>query len=171
MLIIIEGIDRVGKTTLSTLLEKELGFTLCKWFNMDTKEDAGNNNVFNYQVAEQLRKIDFNKKNIAIDRFHLTEYVYGIVDRGMDVKCQEKVCLNIDKKLSELKDNCCIVYVEPIDLEESSKQHGKQLYPHLMFFNDILKRISCEVIHTDFNNLQKTIEEIRKRLVYEKHRG
>ena len=157
MLIIIEGIDMVGKTTLAKKLEEQ-GFIYCKWFNMDGPIKNGINVAFNSLVSDLFKYVDFKNKDVVIDRFHLTEYVYGSLERNHSGK---EDCLAIDKKLQILGEDFLLVYVKPEDLNFSSALHKKDLSEHSRLFDEIIKETKCKHIATSWGQLDKTVEEIK----------
>ena len=142
MVIIIEGIDRVGKTTLANKISKELNVPIYKqdriggnFVNL-SKSRSGNvfatNNILgNYVRAKTL--VDFWSwpgftQNIIMDRFHWTEAVYSLVDR--DCLSQYENMKLIERDMLEHKDKYIIIYVVPTDIKWSSRQHGSDLTRH-----------------------------------------
>jgi thymidylate kinase len=131
MIIIVEGIDRVGKSTLCNRLES-IGFSklngklVCE--NAKIRNDIERDRI---TAQTDLLKIIHNNNDIVIDRFHISQMVYSIMEREVDVHMS-----NIDEELSKL--NCKIVFVNPTDIETSSKQHGKDLTMYQKLF-DIFK--------------------------------
>mgnify|MGYP002869187418 CR=1 FL=1 len=89
MVIIIEGIDRVGKSTLAEKLSEQFNIPIFKQTRLGGNNEDGNNSdeytILNYGRA--LGLVDFwNSEsfndNIIVDRFHWTEAVYSLCDRN-----------------------------------------------------------------------------------------
>ena len=155
-IIIVEGVDRVGKTTLCEKLEDELGY---KRFRDD----------FRYYGNYKQKSINTEKintlmnlieggfiDNIILDRFHLTEYVYGDIERGYE----NKDMLDIDTRLSKL-DNVLLVYISPTDVEKSSEQHGKDLRRHERGMQRFLNKSKLQKINISYNDMDVAIEMIK----------
>lgn len=145
MIVIVEGIDRVGKTTFC---EKAASLLNAPVFKQTTFHDDGSHpgpTAMVEQVHALTKLLLCINSNIVVDRFHLTEAVYGKIDRGYDCLQEMKA---IDSMLSRRKD-IVLAYVEPTDVEESSRQHGDDLSPHASMFaqmftdSQIQNKVSC----------------------------
>ena len=116
MIVIVEGIDRVGKTTLCEKL-KERGFILLKdggleLFTEDKKEVQANASLAKIdstlRFIEQMDKQGFN---VVVDRLHLTEIVYGIKDHRSRVDSQaDKRLKGSEQNISHDSYNACPYY-------------------------------------------------------------
>lgn len=176
MIVIVEGIDRVGKTTLVNKLAKEcsikpfidsyLKFTFydCECNKFLQVDGSRNNITANTEKINSLLSFfeqfsDDIDINILLDRFHLSEFVYGMCDRNY---LSFEAFNSFDKRLSKL--NALIVYVEPKDLNWSSKQHGSDLQKHLEAFEYAIEETACEVIRCNFDTLDEAVLKIKERL-------
>lgn len=177
MIIIVEGIDRVGKTTLvnkltescdiKSFIDSYLNFNYLDFSSVTTKviEVKGdrNNIVANTEKINSLLNFfeQFSDKigNILLDRFHFSEYVYGLVDRKY---MSNEVFRNFDKRLAEL--NTLIIYVDPINLSWSSEQHGADLTYHCNAFEYVISKTECEVVRCNFDTLDEVVLKIKERL-------
>lgn len=146
MVIIIEGIDRVGKTTLANMISNIYHVPIFKQERIEKGTLAALGKVGNYYEnyirAKSLVEFwnsDSFTQNIIIDRFHWTEAVYSWVDR--DAKVPAELMLytddSVQRLMSEKRDKYIIIYVKPTDIEWSSQQHGKDLHRH----NDMFERV------------------------------
>lgn len=88
---IIEGVDRMGKSTLIDGLLQELGYHLVVHYEKPKKLDAfahHENSLLSYQMAayqQMFRLIDAHRHNrVILDRAHLGELVYGPLYRKYD---------------------------------------------------------------------------------------
>lgn len=167
MLVIVEGIDRVGKTTLCNMLKDELGFKIYKHKNENfdySKMDNDNETDKMLQLLDLYKQIG-NDANIVFDRFHWSDYVYGTIERKYNEDKAIENLHEITKKLAML--NALIVFIEPTDLIESSKKHGKNLSLYNLkmetCFNYSMDKIREVVIdYTTINGIVKVIKEIMK---------
>lgn len=159
MLIIVEGIDRVGKTTLCNRISEKFNIPIWKekLFTADSYEPKA--------VAEQMMTViklsRLLKKDLILDRFHLSEIVYGIVERRYD----SPYMWIID---NAIRDEACMILVDPVDLSKSSEEHGKDLTSHDDWFKKIFNdsRIHAK-IQTNWNHMDfaEHFVEVSKTLI------
>lgn len=153
MIIIIEGIDRVGKTTLcNKIIEKYKDYHFRR-FRDDNRYTHTHNfmnvNTEKINTLQNLIEEGF-VDNVILDRYHMTEFVYGGCDRAY----KNDAMYDIDRRLSRLpiRDrypiNVVLIYMVPVDIERSSAEHGKNLSRHLRWFEDFYNtsRIKNKVI-------------------------
>lgn len=163
MIVIVEGVDRVGKTTLCDMIEENYAETMrFMRFRDDTRyshnylDRAVNTEKIN--TLQNLMESGF-VDNIILDRYHMTEFVYGACDRGY----KNEDMFDIDQRLAELdrKDtvesededdvdpgmsytgklqrDVVLIYVVPTDIYRSSAQHGKNLQRHVKWFDEFYR--------------------------------
>ena len=170
MIIIVEGIDRVGKTTLCNMLEKRYKNLLdIKRFRDDTRYAHGHTDMdVNTEKINTLMNLIENDivRNVILDRFHLTEFVYGAVEREYG----NADMYDIDKRLSEVdkryNNMVVLIYVVPTDIKASSEEHGRNLERHLKLFNNFYNGSFIEnKIKVDYNTLGQALQFIDKLLV------
>lgn len=133
-IIVVEGIDRVGKTTLVN--------RLCDWYDYDPymkfnvfkhaeshfpydKMDSDNETDKMLQLIDMVKTCD---GNVIFDRFHLSEFVYGICNRDYKFSTAYMNRGVIDNALVER--GAVLLYVVPTSVTWSSNQHGSDLYMH-----------------------------------------
>lgn len=105
MICILEGSDKVGKTTLAKHIEKWHGF---KYIHCGQPDEKGPYEEYSQIIA----KISKEGGNFVIDRFHLGEFVYGPIYRGRSGISQEQF-VEIEKKLNDL--NAVLIYCYDTD--------------------------------------------------------
>jgi len=106
MLVIVEGPDKVGKTTLCKNLSKSLCAPVIKGKRPEEKGKYGEGHAAGYHsaVLEIHRK---TKMSMVLDRFHLSEYVYSkLKGRPFDKISWNKV----DRELATF-DDVILVYL------------------------------------------------------------
>ncbi|MBO5743429.1 MAG: deoxynucleoside kinase [Clostridia bacterium] len=163
MVIIVEGIDRVGKTTLCNMLNKSLGYPIFKEDVRDFKDTIQQYANF----CSMLSIVNMCKclnANIIFDRFFATEYVYGRIERGYSLQLADLVNESVVQLLNDIQ--CIFVYVRPTDISASSKEHGKNLEEHdklffELFNSELMKDSKMLKIDCDFNSLSSVVEIIK----------
>ena len=165
MIAIIEGIDRVGKTTLANLIHEKYNMPILKQERIGgNSTDSGFIMAMNY--CRTINLIDFWNwdhftDDIIIDRFHWTEAVYGLVDRHDDRSMSNVNA--VEDLMHECLDKYLIVYVEPTDIKWSSEQHGSDLSEHVAAFDRLYEQCSlhkCRCTHESYDNVLHMIERM-----------
>lgn len=162
MIIIVEGIDRVGKTTLCNQLSDELNIPIFKKDRITSSISLTQEDEVLINVGHAHGLIDawsmFTDNHIIVDRFYWTEYVYTKLQR----------CRHIPYEfVTEIEDHLAstdyfLVYVRPTDIAWSSNQHGSDLSEHLAIFDELysLSRL-MRVMKTDYNMLDNAFATIK----------
>ena len=152
MRIIVEGIDRVGKSTLCSMLQKELSIPVYK-DRSEVKEFC--NDDLNTKFTDILTLIETMPSGVIFDRMHMTEFVYDFL-RG-DLFFGYPL---VDNDLAKL--NCTLILVLSTDIEESSRQHGSDLSKHENLFLDLYKKSAIKdkiiVTYSGFENLVNVLK-------------
>ena len=118
MIVILEGLERTGKSTVAEILENNFGFIRFKDHNhlrfMDLKSIANRLD----STLSMLVSLDKAGKNIVLDRFHISELIYGANDRGYPdydfdhIYYIDEVLSHLNTKLYLLERNVNNEYVE-----------------------------------------------------------
>lgn len=158
MIVVVEGIDRVGKTTLVEMLVKAGFKTLKDEFLIndfiDKFEDYSIGKCESFiKVAKQLND---SGHNIVIDRLHLTEYVYGNTERNGFVN--EKAVWAVDMLLANM--NALLCYVKPADILISNELAGVDQTKKSELFDFAVNMSSMTRIECNWNNLNEAFESI-----------
>lgn len=165
MIIIIEGIDRVGKTTLANKLSKELNIPVFKKDRIGGKKDITYDSMaLNFGNATGLLDM-WNwkgfKQDIIVDRFHWTESVYGSIERHPETSFY----MDIIEKVMELnKEKYLMVYMRPTSIERSSEEHGKDLSEHLKRFDELATNTQLDLIVGDYNQIDEIIKMVKEKV-------
>mgnify|MGYP000562458120 CR=1 FL=1 len=179
MLIIFEGVDYTGKTSISERLKEEMGaelfkmdFNKIKEYSKDAslQEFGAISNGINLAVPQLEKKLD---KHLILDRSYMTEYVYSGLDINGGREQREglyQAWLNlIDKEetyivylFSDLED---IIKRQKKDDDGDIKPHNiesvRAEYERILSESD-LKYIS---INTSKNNVELSTDLIIKHLI------
>ena len=148
MIIIVEGIDRVGKTTLCNKIAKECNIPIYRHVG-----DRDVNKIKNNEETDKFKQIvnvcAITNADIVLDRFHLSDYVYGTIERGYDKKKALQNKQEVEDYMRSVKAKVVLVLVFPNNLKRSSQEHGKNLIKHNRLFakafeeSKIINKISC----------------------------
>lgn len=114
MHIIIEGLDKTGKSTLSRFLAEKTGMPIKKFNNPKPGEDA----------AVEYAEFIVTAQSCIVDRMHLSEMAYGPVFRGkstVDVNVQ-RVIEGLAKRRGVVGIYC---YADVDDLEKRFTEDGE----------------------------------------------
>lgn len=151
MIVVVEGIDRVGKTTFCKKLHGKTGIPVFREpidFSLFSCNDGEYiRSIMVEKMLSILRLVKATESDIIFDRFHLSEWVYGSIERNAKIKSGIE---GIDFLLKEL--GAKIVLIHPVDIEQVSKEHGKDLTEHeRMFrsFNSKCDIINCTYLETE----------------------
>lgn len=168
-IVILEGIDRVGKTTIRDMLAKEHMFQSLK---DETVHSLGSKVDYPSYVQGGIHGITLGIENFAhgldvvIDRFHFTEWVYGITERGY----APNYTWEIDKRLAEAGVKLILMLPESIDAANERSAEKRQmadrppvdltLHQELMevaFRRSMMGKLTAD-IHTPASHLLNFIE-------------
>lgn len=121
MIIIVEGVDRVGKSIFCRDLSKVTGYALFEdnFLYSVTKKSASEKIITSLNLFKSL--LDVNQ-GVVVNKFHLTELVYGYKDRGYD---NSSFIFSIDSELSSL--DSYLIFIKSEDIKKSSQESGKDL--------------------------------------------
>lgn len=160
MLIIVEGIDRVGKTTLCNKIKCELGLPIYKHCGEFDYSKMDNDNETD-KMLQMLEICSLSNSNIIFDRFHISDFVYGTLERKYDIVKANENFEKIDCKVSSFED-VCLLYILPTDIKRSSVEHGKDLDNHNETFYDLYKRSKIKnKFRCTYNTLDEAITFIK----------
>lgn len=161
MIIVVEGIDRVGKTTICDKLSNELNIPIYKYNGILDYKKMENNQETD-KMLQILEMCKITNSDIIFDRFYWTDYVYGNIERCYDTFESSKNITRIEEKLKEL--DAIIIYVKPTDIKKSSIQHGKDLFQYDKLMDLCYNMCELKKIRCDYNSIDKIVKEIRKEI-------
>jgi thymidylate kinase len=165
MIIIVEGIDRCGKTTfidkMCETMPKMLRFkdlNVCSKIYTDEDFSSFSLGKLDTSVAF-LKQLSEKGYDIIVDRLHLTELVYGECERNTT---SYKEIGQLDNELAKL--DTLLVLVEPTDLNWSNQQAEKDQSKHYHAFKKHYANSAIEKYHTNFHRLDETVHTIIHRM-------
>lgn len=163
MIIIVEGIDRVGKTTLINKLTEQSSFVKLKDYNITKDYKDENFDTFSLGKLDTsfafLKQLHEQGLTVIVDRLHLTELVYAKTTKR---RCCEKEIYDLDRELSKLK--AILIYVEPTDIHWSNEQANEDQTQRKKQFDYEYTLSHLEKYNTNFNEFDSFIPRIIGRL-------
>lgn len=158
-IIMIEGIDRVGKTTLANILKAKLGIGIFKDFSVTSGNDITANIEKMATLINIVEQLDLD---IICDRSYLTEYVYSFVEKRTENPkfFYEYVTKMLFEKVQQKKVAILLVYVRPSDIKLSQELHGSSLTEHNIKYNDIYEKVPYSKIVCSWDTLLGAVEAI-----------
>ena len=159
-IVIIEGIDRVGKTTLSRDFFDE-GFIK---FHDKVDLVSGEARTINYEKINStifaLEAFKFSNAKVLFDRFYLSEYVYGFINRKYNSYIETKA---FDDRLTSLKATKILVIPKDKEkLAQCSEEHGSDLSEHNQMFIDYCKASNWIIVDNEASaNLFKMLKKYK----------
>ena len=151
MIVFVEGIDRVGKTTLVNKLKDELKYEVFNMKNFFPYDNASHNIEILNAILEVLNHC--KERRIVFDRFHMTELVYGLIERKY-IGAKEYEYLN---SIIEGINDSVLVLVEPTDVKRSSREHGKNLSKHDKMFKMLFECYNGMKVKTNYEKLDDAV--------------
>lgn len=159
MIVVVEGIDRVGKTTLAKKLE-DAGFVYLKDEFLIPSSNVSNFAEYSIGKCDSFVKVakelDAKGKHVVIDRLHLTEAVYGKIDRLGNVSFSG--VFSIDMTLANL--GAYLVYLKPTDISFCNEQHGSDLSEKSKLFDYFYDMSSMKKIQITHESMDWLFERV-----------
>lgn len=136
MIVVVEGIDRVGKTTFCNKLHELTDWPVYKHdnkqFRYDDMDPMDETDKM-LQMIDLLDAVDSQLteygKGIIFDRFHFSDYAYGCQYRqGYDETDDIQNVITIEDRLMKAKQEACLVLLyDDEGPERASIEHGDDL--------------------------------------------
>ena len=118
MVIIIEGLDRTGKTTLANELSKRFNIPIYKKDREELGKTFFDDELINLGDSIATIKLFnselFKGRHVILDRFHWSEYVFNMVDRGGHL--EEKYLDFVHEEMNKNPSNYIVIHMHPINL-------------------------------------------------------
>ena len=171
MIVILEGLERTGKSTIAEILENNFGFIKFKDHNhlrfMDLKSIANRLD----STLSMLVSLNKAGKNIVLDRFHISELIYGTNDRGYrdcdfdHIYYIDEVLSHLDTKLYLLERNVNNEYVEafPRKVNESGLLEYQKKFRYAFDKSYIENKCIYNTSEMSFYDVAKDISNFSKK--------
>lgn len=171
MIVILEGLERTGKSTVAEILENDFGFIRFKDHNhlrfMDLKSIANRLD----STLSMLVSLDKAGKNIVLDRFHISELIYGTNDRGYPdydfdhIYYIDEVLSHLNTKLYLLERNVNNEYVEafPRKVNESGLLEYQKKFRYAFDKSYIENKCIYNTSEMSFYDVAKDIANFSKK--------
>ena len=171
MIVILEGLERTGKSTVAEILENNFGFIRFKDHNhlrfMDLKSIANRLD----STLSMLVSLDKAGKNIVLDRFHISELIYGTNDRGYrdydfdHIYYIDEVLSHLNTKLYLLERNVNNEYVEafPRKVNESGLLEYQKKFRYAFDKSYIENKCIYNTSEMSFYDVAKDIANFSKK--------
>jgi len=160
MIIIVEGIDRVGKTTLCNKLSTELNIPIYKHPTSIMDYDHMDNVNETDKMLHMVDIMKLSNSNIIFDRFHLSEYAYGVVERNYNTISALHNFKLVDNELR--KCNAILIIVKPTDIKMSSEEDGRDMSIYWEHMLDALSASRLKHYLCDYNSIDKMVNIIKE---------
>lgn len=134
MVIIVEGIDRIGKTTLCKELSEKLNIPIYKEDKAWERTQEGNRR----SQMSLLNLCRVTNCNVIFDRLFTSEYIYGMIDRKNDEAKSRDIFWESLAECLKIK-NVVYIGMNPTNIEKSSSEHGADLLKHVQCFSEANK--------------------------------
>lgn len=165
MIIAVEGIDRTGKSTFCEALSNNTGFVN---FYAPESDIVKNEDKNMFDEADKCLKLavlaDSSATDVVFDRFHISDFVYGIVNRNYNAKEAMKLFKKVDKKLAKL--GVVVYYFQPKTVAYSSVLEGRDLSKEYELFEAFKEASSCVVVETDYDHVTQQVKRLMYKLLY-----
>ena len=129
MVIIIEGLDITCKTTLANELSKRFNIPIYKKDREELGQTFEEDELINLGDSIATVKLFnselFKGRHVILDRFHWSEYVFNVIDRGGYLRT-EYVDV-VSREMNKNANNYFIIHMHPTDIKRSAKEDGRPI--------------------------------------------
>lgn len=129
MIVILEGLERTGKSTIAEILETKYNFVSFKDHNHLMEMDCSSIANRLDATLSMITALDKANIDVVLDRFHISELIYGTYYRGYNRENFQHVRY-IDEVLSHLNTKLIL-------LERTVDEKYKEVFPHNGYEKDI----------------------------------
>ena len=165
MIIAVEGIDRTGKSTFCEALSDDTGFVN---FYAPESDIVKNKDKNMYDEADKCLKLailaDLSSTDVVFDRFHISDFVYGILNRNYDIDEATRLFKKVDEKLAKL--GVVVYYFKPKTVAYSSVLEGRDLSKEYELFELFKEASACVVVETDYDHVTQQVKRLMHKLLY-----
>lgn len=163
MIFLVEGIDRVGKSTLCDKLSKETGAVV---FRANSTQFISNSDKDIYNEADKAYKLyklaHDTCSDVVFDRMHLSDAVYATSRRWYDLESSLDVFKKVDEVASQY--GVSILYIKPDEqggLSRCEKMAGESLEHDLELFDRVYGMSICNKVCIHTSDIDDAIDAIK----------
>lgn len=145
MIIIFEGHDQAGKTTIAKEVANQLRLPYFKVKRDNHNWNPADNLKYLTEGIQQV--LDLKETSLVIDRWHASDYMYSkLFNRG----CDYDLVWNIDKRMADLGALIVICYKDPEhylhDDEDEEFVNESQYSEMTQYYREFATKTKCKVI-------------------------
>ncbi len=169
MIVIVEGIDRVGKTTFCEALAKDTGWPIYKHDNklFDYSEMDDKNEVDKMlQLLDVIDQLDVqldevHSHGLIFDRFHLSNLVYGFKERDYDLHDGMVRLAAVEERLQAMRQKALLVMLyDRAGTYRASIEHGKDLKGYQFAFDKLYECAKMPKIRGTLYDVPDMVEAV-----------
>lgn len=157
MILILEGPNKVGKTTIAKQIEQDFGFTYFRDRQFNKIKPELIEYVTYFMAISQLNLLKTLKENIIVDRFHATEWVYGNINRNYS----NYKMWDIDRELAVM--NAKLLYMTD-SIENINERNGKDMSRYCKEFDYFFMLCKIDKLKANLNEKEKIYKWIKNSL-------
>lgn len=172
VVVIVEGHDKTGKSTISAELSNKLSIPIFK-LKKNKKQFDQLIDLF-YGVESTVQFLEQTGCSVILDRFYPSEYAYSKVNKRFT---NIKKILELDKRMSRMNTFIIVCYkdskmyeIDHADFDTTTPEDYTVL---TQTFREFGKSTKCPILflNTSDKNLKNQIKKILKFIKYDKHIG
>lgn len=163
MIVILEGLERTGKSTIASIFEKH-GFVNFK-DHVHTRNFTPDHMADRFSaILSFLVSLDKSGKDVVVDRCYFSDYLYGTIKRKYDSSCYnhiwfiDEVLSHLDTHLIYLKREVNEAYIKVYPDQEFNRQIScmNNKFEYLIDKSYIKNKMTIDISKID--NLDKFVE-------------
>lgn len=162
MIVVVEGINGVGKTKFCERLHNKTGIpSYCENISiadMKVMYSSNGETIRSIMVEKMLTALEVLKEtesDMIFDRFHLTEWVYGWIERNATIRSGIS---KVDDMLSDM--GAKIVLFHPVDIAQINEKYKKDFTEYEKMFSKIKSK--CDIINCTYLEMEAMVVKINE---------
>ena len=165
MIYIVEGIDRMGKSTFANKLSEWIGVPV--YHDDATTVDLGNwMDSLNEtdKMLKMLNILDLTNSPMIFDRFHLTDFTYGLIDRNYIYKDALANLGKIEDRLLNMRQHVFMYFMfDRKGPARASAMDGRDLSLHYKTMDAAYLMSPIASTRIEFDDIDREVKEaVRK---------
>lgn len=165
MIYIVEGIDRMGKSTFANKLSEWIGVPV--YHDDATTVDLGNwmdSPNETDKMLKMLNILDLTDSPMIFDRFHLTDFTYGLIDRNYIYKDALTNLGKIEDRLLKMRQHVFIYYMfDSKGPARASAMDGRDLSLHYKTMDAAFLMSPIASTRIEFDDIDREVEKAARK--------